>query len=76
MMTPMPFMLSGCRMAWRMLPLPVLDGGHLMYYLFEGLSGRAVSERLQLQLQRVGFLVLLLVMGLALSNDVARMVQH
>ena len=59
-----------------LLPLPMLDGGHLMYYLFEGLSGRAVSERLQLQLQRVGFLVLLLVMGLALSNDVARMVQH
>ena len=59
-----------------LLPLPMLDGGHLMYYLFEGLSGRPVSEWWQQQLQRVGILVLLLVMGLALSNDVARMVQH
>jgi regulator of sigma E protease len=59
-----------------LLPLPMLDGGHLMYYLFEGLSGRPVSEWWQQQLQRVGVLVLLLVMGLALSNDVARMVQH
>ncbi len=56
-----------------LLPLPMLDGGHLMYYLFEGLSGRPVSEWWQQQLQRVGVLVLLLMMGLALSNDVSRM---
>ncbi len=56
-----------------LLPLPMLDGGHLMYYLFEGLSGRPVSEWWQQQLQRVGVLVLLLMMGLALSNDVGRM---
>ena len=56
-----------------LLPLPMLDGGHLMYHLFEGLTGRPVSERWQRQLQRVGALVLMLMMALALSNDVARL---
>jgi len=56
-----------------LLPLPMLDGGHLMYYLFEGLSGRPVSEWWQKQLQRAGAFILLLMMALALSNDVARL---
>lgn len=56
-----------------LLPLPMLDGGHLMYYLFEGLSGRPVSEWWQTQLQRAGALILMLMMALALSNDVARL---
>ena len=55
-----------------LLPLPMLDGGHLMYHLFEGLSGRPVSEWWQRQLQRAGALVLMLMMALALSNDVTR----
>lgn len=56
-----------------LLPLPMLDGGHLMYHLFEGLSGRPVSDWWQQQLQRVGALILMLMMALALSNDVARL---
>ncbi|MFY7864354.1 RIP metalloprotease RseP [Roseateles sp.] len=56
-----------------LLPLPMLDGGHLMYYLFEVLSGRPVSEWWQTQLQRAGALILMLMMVLALSNDVARL---
>ena len=56
-----------------LLPLPMLDGGHLMYYLFEGLSGRPVSEWWLRQLQRAGVLVMLLMMALALSNDMARL---
>ncbi len=55
-----------------LLPLPMLDGGHLMYHLFEGLSGRPVPEWWQLQLQRAGALILMLMMALALSNDVVR----
>lgn len=55
-----------------LLPLPMLDGGHLMYHLFEGLSGRPVSDWWHMQLQRVGILILMLMMALALSNDVAR----
>jgi regulator of sigma E protease len=56
-----------------LLPLPMLDGGHLMYYLFEGLTGRPVSELWLKWLQRGGALIMLLMMTLALSNDVARL---
>jgi len=55
-----------------LLPLPMLDGGHLMYYLFEGLSGRPVSEWWHKQLQRAGIAVVLLMMSLALFNDLTR----
>ncbi len=54
-----------------LLPLPMLDGGHLMYHLFEGLSGRPVSEWWQRQLQRAGALILVLMMALAFTNDIA-----
>jgi len=56
-----------------LLPLPLLDGGHLMYYLFEGVTGRPVSEAWLKWLQRGGALIMLLLMTLALSNDVARL---
>jgi regulator of sigma E protease len=56
-----------------LLPVPLLDGGHLMYYLFEGLTGRPVSEQWLRWLQRGGALALLLLMTLALSNDIARL---
>lgn len=56
-----------------LLPLPILDGGHLMYYLFEGVTGRPVSDWWMAWLQRGGAVVLLLMMSIALSNDVARL---
>ncbi|NWG73331.1 MAG: RIP metalloprotease RseP, partial [Rubrivivax sp.] len=56
-----------------LLPLPMLDGGHLMYYFYEGVTGRPVSEAWLQRLQRAGAIVLLLLMSLALSNDVARL---
>ncbi len=56
-----------------LLPLPMLDGGHLMYYLFEALTGRAVSEQWLARLQRGGVAILLLMMSVALFNDVARL---
>lgn len=56
-----------------LLPLPLLDGGHLMYYLWEGLTGRPVSEAGQARLQRVGVFVLALMMSIALVNDVTRL---
>ncbi len=55
-----------------LLPLPMLDGGHLMYYLFEALTGRPVSDAWLQRLQRGGAVVLLLLMTIALSNDVTR----
>ncbi|MBA4255292.1 MAG: RIP metalloprotease RseP [Polaromonas sp.] len=57
-----------------LLPLPVLDGGHLMYYLWEGVTGRPVSEVWQDRLQRGGVVILLGMMSIALFNDVARLV--
>ncbi len=56
-----------------LLPLPVLDGGHLMYYLFEGVTGRPVSELWLDRLQRGGVAIMLMVMSLAIYNDVARL---
>ena len=56
-----------------LLPLPMLDGGHLMYYLFEGVTGRPVSDLWLARLQRGGVAVLLMMMSVALFNDVARL---
>ena len=56
-----------------LLPLPVLDGGHLMYYLFEAVTGRPVSELWLARLQRGGLALVFLMMSLALYNDVARL---
>ena len=56
-----------------LLPLPMLDGGHLMYYIFEALTGRPVSDQWLARLQRGGVAVLLLLMSVALFNDVARL---
>lgn len=56
-----------------LLPLPVLDGGHLMYYLWEGVTGRSVSEAWMERLQRGGVAILMALMAVALFNDVARL---
>ena len=56
-----------------LLPLPMLDGGHLMYYIFEAVTGRPVSDLWLARLQRGGIAVLLAMMSVALFNDVARL---
>lgn len=56
-----------------LLPLPMLDGGHLMYYLFESVTGRPPSDLWMDRLQRVGMTILLAMMSVALFNDVARL---
>ena len=56
-----------------LLPLPMLDGGHLMYYLFEAVTGRPVSDLWLERLQRGGVAIMLMMMSLALFNDVARL---
>jgi regulator of sigma E protease len=56
-----------------LLPLPILDGGHLMYYLWEGVTRRPVSELWMARLQRVGVAVLALMTTVALYNDIARL---
>ena len=57
-----------------LLPLPVLDGGHLMYYLWEWITGQGVSDAWMDRLQRGGVAILLGMMSIALFNDVARLV--
>lgn len=56
-----------------LLPLPVLDGGHLMYYLWEGVTGRSVSEVWAGRLQRAGVAVLMMMMSVAFFNDINRL---
>ena len=56
-----------------LLPVPVLDGGHLMYYLIEFLKGSPVSERTEMLGQRIGIALLFALMSLALFNDFTRL---
>ena len=53
-----------------LLPVPVLDGGHLMYYLWEGVTGKPVSEAWLQRLQYVGMSLLLCMMAIAMYNDI------
>lgn len=56
-----------------LLPLPILDGGHLMYLVVELIRGKPVSEKAQEIGFRFGALVLLMLMGIALFNDISRL---
>ncbi|MGQ9426084.1 RIP metalloprotease RseP [Gilvimarinus sp. F26214L] len=58
---------------FNLLPIPVLDGGHLAYYLVEVVKGSPVSERAQMLGYQVGLLVVVSIMILALYNDVMRL---
>ncbi len=56
-----------------LLPIPLLDGGYLMYYIVEVVSGSPVSQRVVELTQRAGMMVLLAVMLLAFYNDISRL---
>jgi len=55
-----------------LLPIPMLDGGHLVYYLYEILTGRELPETIQNGAQIVGVAVLGLIMVIAFYNDFIR----
>ena len=55
-----------------LLPVPVLDGGHLIYYLWEAAAGRPVSEAWQMRLQKAGLNLMGCMMAIATFNDIAR----
>jgi regulator of sigma E protease len=55
-----------------LLPIPILDGGHLLYYIIEIIKGSPVSERMQIAGQYVGLTLLVALMGLAFYNDILR----
>jgi len=56
-----------------LLPIPVLDGGHLLFLGIEGVRGRAVSVEQRMRWSQVGFFIILGLMLWALSNDVLRL---
>lgn len=58
-----------------LLPVPMLDGGHLFYYLIEIIKGTPVSEAFELRGQQVGIVVLALLMSIAIFNDIQRLLQ-
>ena len=55
-----------------LLPVPVLDGGQIVYQVVEGLKGAPLTERTQIIGQQVGILALLVLMSFAFYNDIAR----
>jgi len=56
-----------------LLPIPVLDGGHLLFFALEAIKGRPVSERVQIFFQQIGIALLVSLMALAMFLDVGRL---
>jgi regulator of sigma E protease len=59
-----------------LFPIPVLDGGHLMYHVAEWVRGRPLSEQTMMLSQKVGFAILMMLMGFALYNDIQRLITN
>jgi len=57
-----------------LLPIPVLDGGHLMYYTIEIIKGGPVSERVMEIGQQIGLVALVMLMAFAFYNDITRLI--
>jgi regulator of sigma E protease len=55
------------------LPIPALDGGHVMFLLYEMVSGRAPSDRFLENAQKVGMVILLMIMVFAIGNDIVKL---
>lgn len=58
-----------------LVPLPVLDGGHLAFLAIEGVRGKPVSERVQEVCYRIGGILIFALMAIAISNDILRLTQ-
>jgi regulator of sigma E protease len=57
-----------------LLPIPILDGGHLVFLAVEAIRGRALSLQTRARLSQVGFLLILAIMVWAITSDVLRAV--
>jgi regulator of sigma E protease len=55
-----------------LLPVPLLDGGQIVFQLAEGIKGSPVSERAQVFGQQIGIALLVILMSLAFYNDISR----
>ena len=58
-----------------LMPIPVLDGGHLMFYIVESITGRTVSERTEAVATKIGLAVIFALMSIALYNDMGRLLR-
>jgi len=56
-----------------LLPVPMLDGGHILFYTIELIRGKALSEQVQLAGLKIGMALLFSVMAIAFYNDIARL---
>lgn len=56
-----------------LLPIPILDGGHLLFYMIEGIRGKPLSDNVQNIGFRIGLLILVSLMFLAFYNDIVRL---
>jgi len=56
-----------------LLPIPILDGGHLLFFAIEAVKGSPLSERLQAEGQKIGMIIILMLMGLAFFVDFSRL---
>ena len=56
-----------------LLPIPMLDGGHLVYYTYEIVAGKEISERFQIAAQTLGIVILGSIMIIAFYNDLIRL---
>ncbi len=59
-----------------LLPIPVLDGGHLLFFIIEGLKGKPVSIRTMEVANQVGMVFILMLVALTFFNDISRIVLH
>lgn len=66
-------MLSIALAVFNILPIPVLDGGHLVFLLYEGITRREPSLRVRMVVQQVGFVLLLAFMAFVIFNDITRL---
>jgi regulator of sigma E protease len=55
-----------------LLPIPALDGGHVMFLLYEMVSGQAPSDKFLENAQKVGMVLLLALMVFAIGNDILK----
>ena len=59
-----------------LFPVPILDGGHLLFFMIEGVKGKPVSVRTMEIANQVGMVFILMLVGLTLFNDISRIVLH
>jgi regulator of sigma E protease len=59
-----------------LLPIPVLDGGHLLFYFIELITGKAISIKWREMAQQVGFVLLIMLMVFVFYNDIVRIISE